>query len=307
MNNNHDTLHRFLFKDAPIRGNLVNLNISYQQALQHQSMPDALKHALGELMAASAILTATLKMDGSLIMQLQSKGQLKLLVVECNADFGIRATAKWDGEIEADSSLFDLTEQGQFMITIDPKDGKQQPYQGIVPLEGDSIAKVLENYMYRSEQIDTKLWLSSDDNTASGLLIQKLPDTTNQTTLSSEQKADQLEMWNRLGILADTVTPEELNALDAQTLLTRLFNEEDIELFEPHNTHFFCSCSRHAVANMLRTLGEAEINSILEDEKVIDIHCDFCNQQYIFDEVDAQELILSEVERSPNKSQDNLH
>lgn len=306
MNKTSDTLHRFLFQDVPIRGNLVNLNLSYQQALQHQEMPKALKLALGELMAASALLTATLKMDGALIMQIQSNDVLKLLVVECNADFGIRSTAKWDGDISDDQTLFDLVDKGQFMITIDPKDGKQA-YQGIVPLEGDSIAKVLENYMYRSEQIDTRLWLSSDDASATGMLLQKLPDTTNQTTMSEAQKVDQLETWNRLGILAETVTPEELLNLDAQTLLTRLFHEESVELFEPHNTHFFCSCSRHAVAKMLRTLGEEEINKIIEEEGKIDIHCDFCNQQYLFDEVDAKALILSDIESQTNNKQNKLH
>lgn len=303
MNESHDTLHRFLFENTPIRGNHVSLNLSYQKALQHQQMPDALKRALGELMAASALLTATLKMEGTLIMQIQSKGVLKLLVVECNSEFGLRATAKWDGDIADDQHLFDLIEKGQFVITIDPK-GKQA-YQGIVPIEGESIAEVLQNYMYRSEQIDTRLWLSSDDDTAAGMLIQKLPDTTNQTTMTPEQKAEQLETWNRIGYLAETIKSEELLSLDAQTVLRRLFHEEDIELFEPHHTHFFCSCSRHAVANMLRTLGEAEINSILEDEGKIDIHCDFCNQQYVFDEVDAKELILSEAESSDNSP--NLH
>ncbi len=305
MNPSHDTLHRFLFKNSPIRGNHVSLNLSYQKALQHQQMPEALKKALGELMAASALLTATLKMEGSLIMQIQSKGVLKLLVVECNSDFGLRATAKWDGDIADDQHLFNLVEQGQFAITIDPKD--KQAYQGIVPLEGESIAEVLQNYMYRSEQIDTRLWLHSDNDTAAGLLIQKLPDTTNQTTMTSEQKAEQIETWNRLGILADTITPEELLSLDAQTMLTRLFHEEDIELFEPHHAPFFCRCSRHAVANMLRTLGEAEINSIIADEGKIDIHCDYCNQHYVFDEVDAQELILSEIENTGDSPQDKLH
>lgn len=304
MNPSHDTLHRFLFENSPIRGNHVSLNLSYQKALQHQKIPQALKKALGELMAASALLTATVKMEGTLIMQIQSKGVLKLLVVECNSDFGLRATAKWNGEIADDQQLFDLVEQGQFVITIDPKD--KQAYQGIVPLEGESIAEVLQNYMYRSEQIDTRLWLSCDNDTAAGMLIQKLPDTTNQTTMTPEQKAEQLETWNRLGILADTITPEELLSLDAQTVLTRLFHEENIELFEPHHAHFFCSCSRHAVANMLRTLGEVEISKILEEEGKIDIHCDFCYQQYVFDEVDAKELILSEAESNSDNSQ-NLH
>ena len=185
MKTNQDTLQRFLFENTPVRGNLVNLSQTLQQALNKQHLPKGLRKALGELMAASALLSATLKMNGALVMQIQSKGVLKLLVVECNADTSstikMRATAKWQGEIDESKNLFELIEQGQFIITLDPKDGGQA-YQGIVPLEGDNISAVLENYMMRSEQIDTKIWLTCDGNSAAGMLIQKLPETMNQET-----------------------------------------------------------------------------------------------------------------------------
>jgi molecular chaperone Hsp33 len=153
MKTHQDTLQRFLFENTPVRGNLVNLTQTLQQALNKQHLPTGLRKALGELMAASALLAATLKMDGSLVMQIQSKGALKLLVVECTSDVGstikMRATAKWADEVTDNQNLFELIEQGQFMITLDPKEG--QAYQGIVPIEGDSISAVLENYMMRSE------------------------------------------------------------------------------------------------------------------------------------------------------------
>lgn len=293
MKNDQDTLQRFVFENTPVRGNLVNLTLTLQQALNKQHLPSGLRKALGELMAASALLSATLKMNGSLVMQIQSRGLLKLLVVECNADTGntikMRATAKWSDEIGGQQSLFELLEQGQFMITLDPKDGGQA-YQGIVPIEGTSISDVLENYMLRSEQIDTKIWLTCDGNSAAGMLIQKLPETMNQETQIHDD-----DIWNRVGHLADTVTDDELLNLPAETLIKRLFHEEDVRLFEPSITQFFCSCSRESVSNMLRMLGEEELNNILEERGNIEVNCDFCNTHYAFDKVDAAHLLASEA------------
>jgi molecular chaperone Hsp33 len=294
MDKVNDTLNRFLFENTPVRGNLVNLTNTFQLALNKQNLPAGLKQALGELMAASALLTATLKMNGSLVLQIQSKGTLKLLVVECTSDFGIRATAKWNGEISDEQNLFDLIEHGQFVITLDPKDGGQT-YQGIVPIEGDDISTILENYMLRSEQIDTKIWLASDGKSAAGMLLQKLPDTMNQVSKSEESAEHDVDAWNRVGHLADTITNDELLNLDTETLLHRLFHEEDVRLFEASNTKFFCSCTRTSVANMLRMLGNEEISSILEEQGKIEVNCDFCNTHYQFDKVDAAQLMVSDV------------
>jgi len=294
MNKLPDTLQRFVFENTPIRGNLVNLTSTLQLALNKQHLPAGLKCALGELMAASALLTATLKMSGSLVLQIQSKGALKLLVVECNSEFGIRATAKWKGEVSDEQGLFDLISHGQFMITLDPKDGRQA-YQGIVSLEGDSISTILENYMLRSEQIDTRIWLHCDGNAAAGMLLQKLPDTMNQVTKTEDLSTQDLDAWNRIGHLAGTITDDELLNLPTETILTRLFHEEDVRLFEASNTKFYCSCSRDSVSSMLRMLGNDEITSIIEEQGKIEVNCDFCNAHYSFDKVDATQLMVSEV------------
>ena len=298
MKTNQDTLQRFVFENTPVRGNLVNLTHTFQQALHQQQLPLGLRHALGELMAASALLSATLKMNGALVLQIQSKGLLKLLVVECTSDLDggikIRATAKWNGEISDEKTLFELVEQGHFMITLDPKDGGQA-YQGIVPLEGDNISTVLENYMLRSEQIDTKIWLCCDGNSAAGMLIQKLPETMNQVTQSEDSISQDLETWNRVGYLASTVTDNELLNLATETLLTRLFNEEDVRLFDASITQFHCSCTRDSVSNMLRMLGDEEIKSIIEERGNIEVNCDFCNALYTFDKVDAAQLMVTEA------------
>ena len=305
-----DALQHFLFEHqlntpTPIRGNIVHLNQTFKQVLQHQTLPSVLKLALGELMAASALLSATLKMDGMMILQLQSKGALKLLVVECSHDLNMRATAKWDetltNEIEA-ISFVELVKHGQFVITLDPTVG--EAYQGIVPIEGSTIAEMLQNYMLRSQQIDTSLWLHCDDESASGMLLQKLPSASNQPNLSNllnpgETDAD---AWNRVNILANTVTNDELKNLAPENLLSRLFAEENVRLFEAKPTQFKCSCSKAKVGNMLRLLGAEEVESILAELGKIEVNCDFCNKKYKFDALDVSHAFSENAVLVDNKT-----
>jgi molecular chaperone Hsp33 len=288
----NDQLHRFVFENTPVRGNTVHLNNTYSTALQHHDYPVVLREAIGELMAASALLAARLKLEGgALVVQIQGKGPVSLLVVECTAELTLRATAKWSGELDG-LSFAELVGNGHFVITLDPKNG-QQPYQGIVPLEGDSISEILENYMQRSEQIETRIWLSCDQNNAAGLLLQKLPD----------QPMQDQDAWNRACILGDTLTDEELLTTNAETLLLKLFHQEDIRLFEAQLIQFKCSCSRNSVGNMLKMLGKDEIKSILVEHGKVEVHCDFCNAGYIYDIVDIEQLFSNElvIPSSPNK------
>jgi molecular chaperone Hsp33 len=287
---NEDQLHPFLFENTPIRGNLAYLNNAYNHALEHQHLPLTIKKALGELMAASALLTATLKMDGAMVLQIQTKGQLKLLVVECTSNLTMRATAKWDGDIEDDADFLALIKEGQCVITLDTKDN--QPYQGIVPIEGDSIAVMLENYMLRSQQIDTKLWLSCDGNSAGGLLLQKLP----------EQASEDVDAWNRFVTLADTITVTELLTDAAERIITNLFHEEDVRLFDAETLRFYCKCNREGVASMLQMLGQDEVESIIAEQKKVEIHCDYCNKQYTFDVVDAASLFTNNTVAKTSKA-----
>lgn len=272
-----DYLHPFIFEQSAVRGNCVQLDQSLFTALEHQPLPAALKKAIGEFTAASVLLTATLKMQGKLILQLQSQGALQLLVVECTSDLSIRATAKVNGELEGDT-LTDWLKQGQMVITLVPEAG--EPYQGIVPLEGDSIASMLENYMLRSQQIDTRLWLAAEGDRAAGLLLQKLP----------QQQESDLDCWNRVQHLAGTVSDRELLDLDAVTLLQRLFVEEDVRLFGSREVLAYCSCSQTTVTNMLQMLGLAEVRSILDEQGSVQIQCDFCNKHYVVDEQEAMGL-----------------
>lgn len=278
-----DHLTRFLFDNAAIRGELVHLDATWRAVQEKHDYPPVLRHAMGELMAAAALLAATLKLKGALVLQIQGKGPISLLVVECTGDMTMRATAKWSGDLP-EAGLAELIGDGHFVITLDPKDGGQS-YQGIVPLEGASIAEILQNYMTRSEQLDTRLVLFADDQQAAGMLLQKLPQQHEQDT----------DAWERLGHLAATLKREELLQLAPEEVLHQLFHEEDVRLFEPQAVRFHCSCSREGVANMMRMVGKEELDGVIAEQGEIEIHCDFCNQRYAFDAVDLEAVFASAV------------
>lgn len=282
-----DSLQRFLFEQAPVRGELVHLDVTWRNVLERHDYPEVLRNIMGELAAAAVLLTATLKLHGSLVLQIMGNGPVKLLVVECSGDMKLRATAKWSGDL-AQGSFAELIGDGQFAITLDPKDGGQ-PYQGIVEIEGASVAEVMQNYMSHSEQLETRLWLAADGQHAAGMLLQKLPDTDN-----NDEPAD-TDAWPRAVILAETLKAEELLLLPAKTLLQRLYHEEDIRLFDAQRVEFFCSCSRENVAKMLQMIGREEVDSILIEREVIEVFCEFCNQRYDFDKVDAEMIFLDSI------------
>ncbi|MBT9613351.1 MAG: Hsp33 family molecular chaperone HslO [Burkholderiales bacterium] len=278
-----DTLTRFVFEQAEVRGELVRLDATWRAVLARHDYPEPVKKLLGEMMAACALLAATLKFEGALIMQMQGSGPVTLLVVECDSEFHLRATAKWRDKLVVDD-VPSLLGDGKFVITIDPKTGGQA-YQSIVALEGATVAEVLEHYMLRSEQLETRLWLASDGCQACGLLLQRLP----------EKPRDDEDAWNRALNLAGTLTPGELLSLPAHEVLHRLFHEEDLRLFEPQPVSFRCTCSRDRVTAMLRMLGLDEVRAILSEQGRIDVDCEFCNQHYSFDPVDAEQIFAAEV------------
>jgi molecular chaperone Hsp33 len=278
-----DQLSRFIFENTAIRGEFVRLESTWQTVLDRHEYPPVLRTLLGELMAAAALLSATLKFNGSLILQIQGNGPISLLVVECTHEMTMRATAKWDESLPS-SNIAELVGNGLCVITLVPQDGSQS-YQGIVPLEGHSVAEIISAYMVRSEQLETSLWLAVSETHAAGMLLQKLPD-------QPEQDAD---AWDRTTHLASTVKPQELLTLDTRTLLTRLFNEEDIRLFDPQDVSFHCSCTKTGVAGVLRMLGKDEIADLLGERGMIEVHCEFCNQRYEFDQIDAEQIFVDEI------------
>jgi molecular chaperone Hsp33 len=277
----HDSLQRFIFEHAPIRGEIVHLDATWQAVLERRQYPPRVREVLGELMAAAALLTSTLKFDGRLIMQIQGKGPVSLLVVECTSDRTMRAIAQWQGAIP-DAPLAALVGDGRLAVTIDPLKGKER-YQAIVALEGLTVAEAFENYFARSEQLATRLWLASDPQQAAGMLLQRLPDAE-----SSDDDA-----WVRAVQLGSTITREELLALPVREIVHRLYHEEDIRLFSRMPVSFRCSCSRERVEAVLRMLGRDEIHSILDELGSVSVDCEFCGSRYEFDRIDAEQLFTA--------------
>ena len=285
-----------MFENSLVRGELIEISAAWQQVQARRSYPSAVSAMLGEMMAAAALLSANLKFDGTIIMQIHGDGPVPLLVVECDAALRLRATAKLseDAKISEYAGLQQLVNAnggGRFAITLDPADKKpgQQAYQGIVALEGESVATVIENYMMRSEQLDTRLWLAANDKVARGLLLQKLPDDGGKIAAPADG-----DVWNRTVTLASTLDQQELLSTDIMTLLQRLYWEESVRVFDPRHPVFHCGCSREKVGNMLKMLGREEIESALADLGKLDINCDFCGQDYLFDPVDCIQLFTLE-------------
>lgn len=276
-----DHLHRFLFEELSIRGELVTLSDSYLQVLDTHPYPLVTQHLLGQMMAACALLSSTLKLEGHLSLQAKGDGELNLLMAECSHQHDLRAIARGSQHPLADN-LRTLLGNGHFCVTITPDVG--QRYQGIVPLDGDTVATCLEHYFALSEQLPTRLILASDGKRTSGLLLQVMP---------GHQQTDE-DGWERITQLAGTLTQAELLSLDHPTIITRLFHEELVRLFDPTPLRFGCSCSRERTAQALVAIGEAEALDILAERGQIDMHCEFCRQHYRFDQDDIASLFAGD-------------
>lgn len=277
-----DTLQRFVFEHAAIRGEIVHLDSAWRAVLERHDYPPAVRNLLGELMAAAALLSATLKFKGSMILQIQGNGPVNLLVVESTSERTLRGMAQWNGELTA-LPFPELVGQGKFVITIDPKEEGQR-YQGIVSIEGETVSEALENYLARSEQIDSRLWLAADTEQAAGMLLQKMP---------AGHADEDTDMWQRTSHLGATITRDELLGLPARDILHRLYHEEDLRLFEGEAVRFHCSCTRERVVNVLRMLGYDEVRSIIAERGAVDVDCEFCNQHYRFDSVDVEQVFAA--------------
>jgi molecular chaperone Hsp33 len=307
---------------------LVQLTDVWQEVLKRRAAnaetgayPEAVRHLLGEMTAASVLMQSNIKFNGALVMQIFGDGPLKLAVVEVQPDLSLRATAKVVGDMGNANTLpemVNVNNEGKCAITLDPlnKMPGQQPYQGVVPLfddqrnKLDKFSDVLQHYMLQSEQLDTTLVLAANDTTAAGLLIQRLPmkgegNLAAQASMGDEDGIGLSEDYNRISILAASLTADELLNLDAETILRRLFWEENLIRFEPLQPKFACSCSRERVSNMIRSLGTEEVESILAERGNVEVGCDFCGQQYRYDAVDAAHIFTSADAQPPAPS--SLH
>ena len=317
-------LTKFLFEGLPVRGMLVRLTDSWQEVLRRRQTvgahPPEVRVLLGEMAAAAVLMQANIKFNGALVLQVFGDGPVKLAVAEVQPDLSFRTTATVVGDVPAGAqlqALLNVHGQGRCAITLDPKDRfpGQQPYQGVVPLfnisEGDQreplqqVQQVLEHYMLQSEQLDTRLVLAANDGVAAGLLIQRLPvaGAGNIEGLGGGRRNEDdiglNEAYNRIALLAATLTREELLTLQPAQILRRLFWEETVRVFEPEQPRFACTCARERVQAMLRGLGRDESDSLIVERGVVEVGCEFCGLQYRFDAVDVGEMFTPVRDQPP--------
>ena len=313
-------LHKFIFDGMPVRGMLVRLDDSWREVLQRRALANdafaqPVRMLMGEMAAAATLMQASIKFEGALVLQIFGDGPVKLAVAEVQSDLAFRVTAKVVGEVSEQAQLEALVNVhgvGRCAITLDPKDRfpGQQPYQGVVSLHGDQreplqhISEVLEHYMLQSEQLDTRLILAANDDVAAGLLIQRLPvEGVGNLGRRNEDDIGINEAFNRIAMLAATLTREELLTLDADTVLRRLFWEEPLRRFPVQRgfegPRFECNCSRERVASMLVGLGRVEVDSIVAEQTRVEVSCDFCGVKYHFDAVDVGEVFTPPDQQAP--------
>lgn len=278
-----DTLQRFLFEEHPIRGGLVRLDSAFRAARDCHAYPLAMAHYLGEALAASALLSASIKYHESLILQVQADGPVRLIVAQCTGQRSLRGLVRWTGSVQS-KPLADACQNGLLVITIDPGNG-QERYQGMVQLVGSSLAQAIESYFAQSEQLRTRLWLAADERSAAGLFLQRVPG----------DPADP-DAWTRVQELGSTITSRELLELPNYELLYRLFHEEDLRVFESEVVTFGCRCSRERISRVLYSFGPSELDSILRQEGDVSATCEFCNRTYRFDAVDIRQLFVDGIQ-----------
>ncbi|MFB2735766.1 Hsp33 family molecular chaperone HslO [Shewanella mangrovisoli] len=268
-----DILNRYLFDNADVRGELVQLQDSYQQVIGSHTYPPVLQILLGELLAATSLLTATLKFSGDISVQLQGNGPVSLAVINGNNQQQLRGIARWEGDLADDASLADLFSQGYMVITLTPDEGER--YQGVVALDKPTLAACVEDYFNQSEQLPTALWLFADGKQAAGMFLQVLPSR-------EDHNAD----FEHLCQLTATIKAEELFTLDAQDVLHRLYHQEEVRLFDPIEVSFKCTCSRERSAAAIKTIDQAEVEAILAEDGKVEMGCEYCNAKYVFDGID---------------------
>lgn len=272
-----DLLHQFSFDGTDVRGEMVQLEAAFQDVVERHNYPSIVANALGELMAATALLSANLKFAGRLTLQIRLSGSIRILQAETNEQGQLRAIARFDDSLEQEDLNF---VDGQLVITIEPEQG--QKYQGITAINGGNIAAALEEYFAQSEQLPTHFWLVTQGQQAAGFMLQKVP-----AAAGTEVDAD---AWERLNHLANTLKDDELLSLPAETLLHRLYHEEKTRIYPATPLSFSCTCSKDRFASALKQLGYEELDSILHEAGRIDVNCDFCNQPYKFERAEIDDL-----------------
>lgn len=279
-----DVLHRFLLERAGVRGVLVRLAPAWREVAGRATYPSALRDLLGQSLAASALLTGNIKLDGALSIELKSGGALRMLFAECTDRGRLRGLARWNDPLPEPLALSELP--GAVMaITIGHAE-RGHRYQGLVDLQQPDLAAALENYFTQSEQLPARILLAADGEHAVGLMLQQLPGEGGHSAANDD------DAWTRIEHLTATLGAAEMLATAPEQLLYRLYHEEQVSLFEPRPLAFGCSCARERVSSMLRALGREEVEAALAArDGEIEVICEFCAQRYTFDPIDAEHLL----------------
>ena len=285
-----DEVRRFIVENRPVRGHWVRLEEAWRELRAHKEYPEPVRELLGQAVAASVLLAATLKFNGTLTLQLQGNGAVKLLVAQCTHDFRLRAVANFDDVAVADIAIERemafrklVGTEGRVVVTIE-SDEKNSRYQGIVPLSGASLADSLEAYFESSEQIPTRLILAADSERGVGVLVQKLPDPVHSN------ESDMKEVWEEAQRGIERLSTTDLLLRPVEELLERGFAAQDMRLFKGTPVQFECRCSEGRVSNLLRALGEDEVRDVLQEQGAVTVTCEFCQRPYRFDAVDVEAL-----------------
>lgn len=268
-----DVSTRFLFSAADIRGELVHMGPAYRELLGDHGYSPAVASLLGQFAAAAVLISNNLKYRGRIILQARGEGALSLVMVECSSDREIRGIARGDIEHQTDNP-FALIAKGQLALTIE-RDGAQR-YQGIVALDGESLAAALDEYFLQSEQLHTRFFLAADTTSAAGMMLQQLP------TQIAQNAEDRLDQWQTAAILAETTTSQELLELAPAELLHRLFHEHDLQVFTPETVAFRCRCTRQRSLDALSLLPAEELEEALAENGEISMTCEMCGATYRF-------------------------
>ncbi len=275
-----DHCQRFLFSDADVRGEIVRLTRSYTDTVNNHAYPPAVRKLLGEFLAAAALLGSTIKYDGRLVLQVRGDGELTLIMSECTSEGALRGIARYN-QVPQLHDFDALTGNGVLVITVDSRHA--DTYQGIVSLEGGSLAASLKTYFEQSEQLQSWFYFAADENQVCGFMLQQLPSSR---FTDSDERA---HSWEHLLALGQTLTAKELHELSNEDLLHRLYHQEKIELFPARAFHYQCSCSRERTARALISIGKQEVDSIVAEHGSVSIACEFCGTDYHFN---AAEIVL---------------
>lgn len=288
--NGSDRAVRFLFEDCAVRGVWVQLQQSVAEIFSRTASGLPARRLLGESVAAAVMLSRTIKLQGRLAIQARGDGALRLLVAESTQDAGVRGIIDMEPVAQAGQpmTLQQCIGTGYLAVTLLPDNGES--YQGIVPLQQPRLQDCLADYFVQSEQLPTALWLFSDGERAAGLMLQALPAGTRDNDNADENGSDD-DGWQRLCMLAGTVTADEMLSLPCETLLHRLFHDENVLLFDPEPVHFQCTCSAERSRQALAVIGRDELLKLFAEQPEIAMDCQFCASQYRYTAADMADVL----------------